>query len=340
MPLSRSLKMPSPTRWDGALLKVPPPKPRRLGRTGLRVSPIGFGGWAIGGAAFGNSYGPTDDAVSRAALVRALERGVTLFDTADIYGQGHSEALLGEVLAQWAGPPPVVVTKGGINFYRNDGTLEPDWTPYSIARAVQQSLGRLRRETLDVYLLMNPDVQALDRWRAWETLDALQRAGKIGHFGVSVQSPEDGVWLLTQRKPVAVIEVALSVFFQGATAELLDLARRQGVGILAREPLANGFLAGRYHPQTVFGDGDMRGALPPAYVRAMTEAQARLAFLAADTQRTPAQAALRFVLDDPRVASVIVGMKTPAQVDENAQAVHVPPLTDHERARIARVFDE
>lgn len=315
-------------------------KQRRLGKTGLRVSEIGFGGWGIGGAQFGNSYGPTDDSVSRAAIVRALERGVTLFDTADIYGHGHSEALLGEVLADWTGPKPTVVTKGGINFYRNDGTLEPDWTPYSIARAVQQSLGRLRRDLLDVYLLMNPNVQELDRWRAWETLDALRRAGKIAHFGVSVQTPEDGVWLLKHGKPVQVIQVALSVFFQGATVELLSLARKQGVGILAREPLANGFLAGGYGSNAVFGDGDIRAALPPQYVQAMTQTAAKLGFLSEGGARTPAQAALRFVLDEPHIASVVVGMKTPAQVDENTGAADVPLLTNNERRRVMRVFDE
>jgi len=315
-------------------------KHRRLGKTNLRVSELGFGGWAIGGSAFGNSYGPTDDAVSRAALTRALEQGITLFDTADIYGHGHSEALLGEVLSQWAGPKPIVVTKGGINFYRNDGTLEPDWTPYSIARAVQQSIVRLRRETLDVYLLMNPEVETLDRWRAWETLDALQRAGKIAHYGVSVQSPEDGVWLLKRGKPVAVIEVALSLFFQGAIVELLDMARKHHVGILAREPLANGFLAGRPQAQTAFGDGDIRRTLPPEYVRAMTETRAKLAFLTQDNTRTPAQAALRFVLDETRVTSTVVGMKTVAQVDENVGAVQVPPLTADEQARMMGVFAE
>jgi len=232
------------------------------------------------------------------------------------------------------------VTKGGINFYRNDGTLEPDWTPYSIARAVQQSLGRLRRDLLDVYLLMNPNVQELDRWRAWETLDALRRAGKIAHFGVSVQTPEDGVWLLKNNKPAQVIQVALSVFFQSATVELLDLARKRGVGILAREPLANGFLAGGYGSNAVFASGDIRAALPPEYVQAMTQTAAKLGFLSEGGARTPAQAALRFVLDEPRVASAVVGMKTPTQVDENIGAATVLPLTDKERRHLMRVFDE
>lgn len=312
---------------------------RPLGKTGLRVSEIGFGGWGIGGNAFGNSYGPTDDNVSREALRRALSLGVTLFDTADIYGHGHSEALIGEVLSAWDGPPVTVVTKGGINWYRNDGTLEPDWTPYGIARAVQQSIVRLRREPLDIFLLMNPDVEDLDRWRAWDTLDALQRGGKIARYGVSVARPEDGLWLLRHNKPVAVIEVAYSLFFQGASVELFALARQRKVGILAREPLANGFLAGERAPGLAYGDGDMRAALPPEYAQAMTHTAACLHFLTENGPRTPAQAALRFALDAPQLASVIVGMKTPQQVEENVRACAVPPLTDEERAQAMAVFD-
>ena len=313
-------------------------KTRRLGKTGLRVSEIGFGGWAVGGNAFGNSYGDTDDAVSRAALQRALELGVTLFDTADIYGRGHSEALLGEVLAEWAGPAPTLVTKGGINFYRRDSALEQDWTPLALAHAVQQSLMRLRRESLDVFLLMNPPVEELDRWKAWETLEALKRSGKIRFFGVSVAEPSDGVRLLRSSLPMDVLEVGYSLFYQGAISELLPLARKRGVGILAREPLANGFLTGKYGRDAQFPDGDIRAALPAEYVAAMAETAERLDFLSRDGARTLTQAALRFVLDDPTVSSVVVGIKTPAQIEENVRAAGVPPIDAAERERIAGVF--
>lgn len=311
---------------------------RRLGKTGLSVSEIGFGGWAVGGNAWGNSYGETDDLISKAAIRRALELGVTLFDTADVYGQGHSEALLGEVLTEWEGSPPVVVTKGGINFYRKDGTLEPDWTPLALAHAVQQSLIRLRRETLDVFLLMNPPVADLDRFRVWETLDALRRAGTIKWVGASVAEPQDGVWLLQNNLPVDVLEVGYSLFYQGATTDLLPLSRKRKVGILAREPLANGFLTGKYGPDTVFPEGDIRAALPPEYVVAMAETAAQLDFLRRDGARTMAQAALRFVLDDPAVSSVVVGAKTAAQIEENIAASAVPPVDESERDRIAGVF--
>ena len=311
---------------------------RRLGKTGLQVSAIGFGGWAIGGNAFGNSYGETEDGTSKAAIRCALELGVTLFDTADVYGHGHSEALLGDVLTTWEGPPPVIVTKGGINFYRRDDTLEPDWTPLALAHAVQQSLIRLRRETLDVFLLMNPVVEDLDRFRVWETLDALKRAGKIRSYGVSVAEPSDGVWLLKNNFPVDVLEVSYSLFYQGATVELLPLTRKRKIGLLTREPLANGFLTGKYGPDSTFTEGDIRAALPPEYIAAMSETAARLDFLHRDGARTPAQAALRFALDDPAVSSVVVGAKTAAQVEENVGAAGVAPIDAVERERIAGVF--
>ncbi|MEO7719923.1 MAG: aldo/keto reductase [Capsulimonas sp.] len=313
---------------------------RKFGRTGWKVSEIGFGGWAIGGDAFGNSYGATDDEVSKAALRRALELGVNLIDTADIYGHGHSEALIGEVLRDWTGAQPYVVTKGGVNFYRKDDTLEQDWTPFALAHAVQQSLIRLRRETLDLFLLMNPPVEELERLRVWDTLEALQRGGKIHHYGVSVAEPADGVWLLENDAPVTAIEVAYSLFYQGATTDLLPLARRKKVAILAREPLANGFLAGVHGSESVFPEGDIRASLPLEYVTAMAETAERLRFLTDGDGRTPAQAAIRFVLDDPAVACVVAGAKTPAQVEENVAAVSVAAVTEAERDRIAEVFSE
>ena len=313
---------------------------RLLGRTGLRVSEIGFGGWAVGGSAFAPAYGPADDAISRAAILRALECGVSLFEAADAHGHGHAEALLGEVFREWPGPPPAVVTLGGLNFYRRDGTLDPDWTPLGLAHAVQQSLIRLRRDTLDVFLLMSPPVEDLERFRVWDTLDALKRAGKIRFSGVSVADPADGIWLLRQRCPVDVLQVAYSVFFQGAGADLLPLAQKRGVGVLAREPLANGFLSGKYAPDSTFGPDDIRADLPRAYIAAMTETAARLDFLRRGGERTFAQAALRFVLDDPRIASVVAGAKTPAQAEENARAADVPPIDAAERARVMGVFED
>ena len=169
-------------------------------------------------------------------------------------------------------------------------------------------------------------------------MDALRRAGKIQYYGASVAEPSDGVWLLQNNLPVDVLEVGYSLFYQGATTELLPLARKRKVGILAREPLANGFLTGKYGPEAAFAAGDIRAALPPEYVAAMAETAARLAFLRRDGARTQAQAALRFVLDDPLVSCVVAGAKTPVQVEENVGAALVPPIDAAERERIAGVF--
>lgn len=312
---------------------------RRLGKSGIKASEIGFGGWAIGGAAFESAYGPTNDDISRAAIRRALERGVTFFDTADLYGHGHSEALLGEVISEWpAGEQIVIATKGGVNFYRQDGTLEKDFTPYAIANSVQHSRARLKREKLDLYLLMNPDLgELLDNDRVWETLSSLQRAGQVGAVGASVEEPADGVRLIHAGAPVDVIEVAFNLFYQSAALELFPLARKRRIGIVAREPLANGFLAGKYAPAAPFPAGDMRGLLPAEYVAAMSETASALRFLE-QPGRTLAQAALRFVLDEPAVSVAIPGAKTPAQVEENIAAAALPPLTDSEHMAIHRVF--
>lgn len=315
-------------------------KTRTLGKTGLAVSEVGFGGWGIGGNEFGNSYGETSDDESLAALRRALECGVNLFDTADIYGRGHSEALIGRAVKEWDGPKPIVVTKGGINFYRPDGTIEQDWTPYGVAHAVQRSLERLGGATLNIYLLMNPPVELLDRWKTWEALDALQKAGKIGHYGVSVAGAEDGVWLLRNNYPLSVLELPYSIFFQSAATDLMPLARKRKVGVLVREPLANGFLTGKYGPAPEFTAGDMRRELPSGYAEAMHEAGVKLDFLTANGVRSKSQAALRFVLDEPAVSSVVVGMKTPSQVEENVKATDVAPISRAERERIGLVFEE
>ncbi len=312
---------------------------RKFGKAALRVSELGFGGWAVGGDTFGNGYGPTSDDDSRAAIRAALAAGITFFDTADIYGHGHSEALLGEVLADTSGGDKAIVcTKGGIDFYRSESGIEYDLTPYGIANAVQRSLDRLRRETIDVYLLMTPPIGALlENDRVWQSLAALQRAGKIGAYGVSVSDPHEGVALLQQNAPVDAIEVAFSLFDQGAAMELIPLARKRRVAIIAREPLANGFLTGKYVPGHVFPPGDHRSLIAREYADALADHAQALGFLATE-HRTLAQAALRFALDEPNIATVVAGARSEAQVRQNVTACDAEAITDDERRAIERVF--
>ena len=313
-------------------------KTRRLGSSSRRVSEIGFGGWAIGGDSFESAYGPSDDNQSRAAIRTALELGVTFFDTADIYGRGHSEALIGQELAAWPNRDQVTVaTKGGINFYRPGELPEADFTPYGIANAVEQSRVRLRQDSLDLYLLMNPPIELLLQTdRVWETLLALRRAGKINMFGVSVTDAAEGVSILKAGINLDAIEVSYNIFFQDAAVELLPLAKRKKVAIVAREPLANGFLARRASDLT-FAETDHRHGATAEYVTAVSELYDQLTSVVRPGLTLP-QTALRFVLDHPAISVVIPGMRSPEQVYENCAASRMPSLTADERLAIHRIF--
>ncbi len=311
---------------------------RRLGTTGRRISEIGFGGWPISGVGNEAAYGPTDDQVSRIAIRKALELGVTFFDTADLFGRGHSEALIGRELAEWPNRDTITVaTKGGVNFYRFGEEPEIDLTPYAIAHAVEQSRIRLRCECLDLYLIMDPPVDLLlVNDRVWETLSSLRRAGKIARYGVSISDPADGVALLKAGVLLDAIEVPYNMFFQSASLELLPLALKHKVAIIARETLANGFLARPANSKT-YPVTDHRSWALPEYLHELSAMFEKLRFLENDS-RTMAQAALRFVLDHPAITVAIPGMRNAQQVTENCEAANLPPLTEAERRQIHMVF--
>ena len=264
---------------------------RELGRTGLRVSEIGLGAWALGGNAHGNSYGPTDDATSLAAIRRAVELGCTFFDTADVYGWGHSEELLGQALEDRR-EEILLATKVGGDFYRAGVRL--DFEPGYIGFALERSLHRLRTDHVDLYQLHNPPAELMGDPRTYDTLDALKAEGRILHYGVSIHEPAEGLVCLQSGRP-EVLQVPFSLFRQEWIDPFFAEARKAGVGLVAREPLANGFLAGRIGADARFGAGDIRASWPRPMVAGRVAAADRLGFLA-KPGRTRAQAALRFVL--------------------------------------------
>jgi aryl-alcohol dehydrogenase-like predicted oxidoreductase len=306
---------------------------RMLGRTGLRVSEVGFGAWAIGGNAHGNSYGPTDDAASIAAVRRALDLGCTFFDTADVYGWGHSEEVLGEALAGRR-DDVVIATKVGGDFYH--GGVRMNFEPGYIAFALDRSLRRLGTDRVDLYQLHNPPAEAMGDPATYEALETLQAEHKIDHYGVSIHEPVEGLLCLESGKP-ETLQVPFSLLRQEWIDELFDEARRANVGIIAREPLGNGFLAGAIRPEARFPAGDIRHHWPPAMVAARSLAAERLSFLARDG-RTRAQAALRFALAFPAVSVAIPGAKTPDQVTENLGAASAAPLTPEEIDLARRLY--
>lgn len=320
-------------------------KARVLGRTGLSVSEIGFGAWAIGGNAYGNSYGSTDDAESRRAIRRAYDLGCNVFDTADVYGHGHSEEVLGEAL-QDVRPNVVIATKVGGNFYNRDvhplvrdrvaqliGTAyeqiprdaplpvihDATFTPGYIRFAVEQSLRRLRTDYIDLLQLHNPSLSQISTMETYGVLEDLKAEGLIRFYGVSVHPPEEGMAAIQATMPDTV-QIVYSLARREPEAAFFPAARLANLGVIAREPLANGFLAGRYTRESSWERGDIRSRMPRAHVAQLVALGERVAELARKSGATPAQLAIRFVLEQPAVATAIVGMKTVAQVDENLAA--------------------
>lgn len=308
---------------------------RSLGRTGIVVSEVGFGCWGIGGFVPGASYGSTDDRTSIAALDRALDLGVTFFDTADSYGNGHSEELLGEAFERKK-DRVVIATKAGQAVF---GT-PPDFSPSNIRKSVENSLRRLRRERLDILQLHNPTIDLLkSRPEILGTLEDLMREGKIGTFGLSTKTPAEAALAIREFSPPIVQANFNIVDHRALEAGLLDLAAATRTGLIARTPLAFGFLSGKLDAATQFPEGDHRANWPDD--RKAQWASAGRAFIGSIADRdgqSLAQIALRFCLSYPGVSTIIPGMLRPAEVEENAKASDFGPLPPDDLDSIRRSY--
>lgn len=306
----------------------------RLGERGPRVSTVGFGAWAIGG----RDWGKTDDEVSKRAIRAALDAGVTLIDTADVYGFGHSEELVAEVVAERGKGEVIIATKAGSDFYHADdqddqgyGPIRPNYDRDYLIQAAERSLKRLRLETLDILQLHSPDSSLLERDDPWEALETLKRQGKIQHAGWSVQSfkeTEQARFLDAHHALLDVIQVRYNLLEREAERELFPKARQYGIGVIVRIPLLFGLLCGKFTRGSIFGPDDHRRFnLSPEKLDGYLK---RLEELRPLYERYPGQTmtqvSLRFCLSHPACHTVIPGGKTPAQVTENCAASDLGPL--------------
>ncbi len=306
----------------------------QLGTRGPRVSRIGFGSWAIGGT----NWGPTGDAVSKRALHAALDRGVTLVDTADNYGFGHSEELVAEVLAERGKGEVIIATKAGNDFYnagpgddKGYGRIRQNMARDYILFAAEQSLRRLRLEALDILQLHSPDTDKLQRDEPWDALATLKRQGKIRWAGLSIQSfkeTEQAPIVEAHRDVLDCVQVRYNLLEREAEQVLFPLVQRLGIGVIVRIPMLFGLLAGKFTRDTRFeGDDHRRMNLSPEKLSAYL---ARLEQLRAVFDRHPghtmAQVAIRFCISHPACQTAIPGAKTPAQAAENCAAMELPPV--------------
>ena len=304
---------------------------RVLGNTGLKVSDIGFGAWGLGG----DAYGPVDDEISLRTVHAALRAGVTFFDTADLYGAGHSEMVLGEAL-RGARDRVVLATKVGT--LPHTGFIMPqDFSPAHIREGLEASLRRLRTDHVDLYQLHSPQLDQLND-EVVGTLQDLRGAGKIRAFGLSARNPADAKAAL-ERYPFEVVQVNFNLIDQRALENgLFELCREGGIGVIARTPLAFGFLSGHLTGEETFPGRDHRNNWPREQLRRWAEAANLFLTLNEGTDRTNVQLALQFCLSSPAVSTVIPGMMNEAEIRENTGASDRPPLTERELAAIQDIY--
>ena len=287
-------------------------KNRILGRTGLNVSSIGFGTCAIGGNSHTWAYGPTDDKLSIAAMEKALEMGCNFFDTADIYGKGHAEKLLGKVIKNSNRSQVVIATKAGYEFNADEGrqNFGFQW----LLKALDASLTRLETDYIDVFQLHNPPPEIVVHPIMADTIGKLKQSGKARFFGVSVQHYRD-IPMCLNAKWIDTIQVRYNMLSHEAS-EILRMAQQDGLGVIAREPLANGFLTGKYNEKSIFPKGDFRSLWSETEKQKMLEKVQNIKN-SLPIDQSLSQHAVEWVLKNNSVSTVIVGCKTPEQVRDN-----------------------
>lgn len=309
---------------------------RNLGNSGIRVSEIGFGCWGIGGDHGGAvAYGKTDDAVSLKAVHAALDCGINFFDTADFYGNGHSEELLGQAL-QGRRNSVVIASKGGMLTPAGDQDFSAD----HIRAAVEGSLRRLQTDYIDLYQWHSPPVSKLAEFSDTAALlDDFKRAGKIRQVAFSARSPEEG---LTAAKSgtFASVQVNFNLADQRALGSgLIEYCEESGVGLVIRTPLCFGFLTGEYSAEQTFAPGDHRARWSVSQRESWSAA--RTAFRTVHARyatMTAAQFALSYCLSYSAVSTTIPGMLTPDQVAENSAAGSLPLLSKSDCIEIEEIY--
>lgn len=297
-----------------------------MGRSGVDVSEIGFGAWGIGGVTAGaTSYGVTDDRMSLRAIERAVELGITFFDTANVYGDGHSERLLGQAL-KGRRDEVVIATKAGFA----DFSSAPDYSPASLRKSLEGSLARLATDYIDLFQLHNPAADWLKAHpETLDTLAELQREGKARHIGVSVKAPPEALAMI-DLFPFAAVQANFNMLdIRALESGVFDRLAAAGVGFIARTPLAFGFLTGALTGDEDFPPEDHRSRWSREQRRLWADGARDLYACCAEASAAgPAECALRFCLSYPEVTTCIAGMLTADEVDVNVAASDAGPL-DH-----------
>lgn len=283
-----------------------------FGKTGEKISAVSFGTLGIGGNEFGNCYGPTDDQISLRAIEAAIELGCNCFDTADFFGMGKSLSLLGKGL-KGKRANILIAFKVGIDIHR--AGVFPSYSESHYSESIDKALSELNTDYIDIVNVLNPPVSMLDGAAFLDPLLKMKDQGKIRFLGLSAFLPQesaaarkiDSVDCLMLRFNLAARETGPEIF---AGVE-------SGRAVLVREPLAGGLLTGKYRADATFEPGDNRAHLPFERYRTLVQLGDRVKQIAVDAGCSPSALLTRWTLDRTRATSVVVGIKTKQQAEEN-----------------------
>jgi aryl-alcohol dehydrogenase-like predicted oxidoreductase len=316
-------------------------KYRALGRTGWKISEISFGAWGIGG----DAWGMTDDAESMRTLHRAVELGVNFFDTADVYGDGHSERLIAR-LRKERKEEIIVATKAGRRLERQ---VASGYNRANLTAFVERSLHNLETEALDLLQLHCPPSEVYEMPEVFGILDDLVRAGKLRYYGVSVEQVDEALQAI-EHDHVQSVQIIFNMFRLKPSERFFARARQRSVGILARVPLASGLLGGKMTARSAFAPSDHRNFNRHGESFDQGETFSGVDFdtglEAVDSLRglvptgaTMAQVALRWILMFPEVTAAIPGAKSVRQIEDNARAADLPALSDAAMKTVVATYD-
>ena len=308
-------------------------KTRRLGKSDLFITPIGFGAWAIGGSGWEFAWGDQDDKASIAAIHRALELGINWIDTAAVYGMGHSEEVVASALKSWSGPCPYVFTKCGLR-WDAQGNVHNNLQAKSIRRECEDSLRRLDVDVIDLYQIHWPTE---DLEEGWSEMARLQEEGKVRWIGVS-NFDADQLQQAEKIAPVTSLQPPYSLIRREVESDILPYCYSNGIGVIVYSPMASGLLTGAMTRERAakLPASDWRSRDPEFREPKFSENLAlveRLREVGDKYHRPPGQVAVAWVLRNPAVTGAIVGARNAQQVEKNVGAAELQ-LNDEDVAAI------
>ncbi len=327
-------------------------KYRILGGTNRKISEVGFGVWTIGTKMWGV---PDDDYETGVRLLtQALELGINFFDAADVYGDGKSEVLLAQAF-EGKREEIVIATKFGYDFYNHPGVQEGqrerphNWSPKFIRSACEQSLKRLNTDYIDFYQLHNPRLETIRDDDVFNELNNLQEQGKILTYGVALgpaidrRQIDEGIAAISERS--SHVQIIYNLFEQMLGEKIFPVAREHNVSVFTRVPHCSGLLEGAYTTQTEFSKDDHRSfrvaddEKRKAWLVDGLKKVEKLGFLTANTGRTLGQAAIKFILAEPSIGSVLPNIYNEDQLKEFADGPDTPDLTTEEMESLKNLYE-